>query len=311
MHNDMPQVAAATSPTLRRRHLLTDPRQQAHFKPSLQLLLSLHLGKMAYEVVIHVDGGCRRNGEPDAIGAAAAVFNTPWGAFNRTPGDAWMEHLPSYPTPTAERAEVTAVRLGLRQLLDRRDQWVDKPWLNVKIYSDCQFVVNCMNQWIHDWSHDEWRSYARYEVKDGDLLEEVAELDRRLHQVGYVEYIWIPREMNEEADSWANQAMDDMMEENDHDYEEDTDEEGYDYEDGIDEDGYDYDDYDDYDEHEDGYYSEDDMEEDMYDDGCNYDHDYGYDHDYEYNNDYDCGDNYECDYGDNYDYDYGDNYSDY
>ena len=97
---------------------------------------------------IYTDGGCRRNGQPGAIGAAAAVFQLKWGRQK-----AWTRVLPDYPRPTNQRAEITAIILALELALERYRNLDSYPWLDVKIYSDSKYAVNCMNEWIHKWSN--------------------------------------------------------------------------------------------------------------------------------------------------------------
>ena len=95
---------------------------------------------MVYIIKIHVDGGCRANGQPGSIGAAAAAFKDASGRFH---GET-TEDLPSYTAPTNQRAEITSVILGLRMALKRYDQLHSDPWLDVTIYSDSAFAVYCM-----------------------------------------------------------------------------------------------------------------------------------------------------------------------
>jgi ribonuclease HI len=66
-----------------------------------------------------------------------------------------------------------------------------------------------MNDWVYKWTKNGWRNAAGNEVANRDLIEEACDLDDRLKEEGSVEYIWIPREQNEEADRYCNQAMDD------------------------------------------------------------------------------------------------------
>jgi ribonuclease HI len=67
---------------------------------------------MVYVMEIYIDGGCRGNGQPGAIGAAAAVFKHRYGH------KAWTRVLPRYPPPTNQRAEITAIIMALQQALE-------------------------------------------------------------------------------------------------------------------------------------------------------------------------------------------------
>jgi ribonuclease HI len=170
---------------------------------NFELLILLDLAIMVYTMIIYTDGGCRGNGQPGAIGAAAAVFKTKYGKYH-----AWTRSLPSYPTPTNQRAEITAIIVALEQALEKYDALDTCPWLHVRIYSDSRYAVECMNNWIYKWTGNGWINAAGNTVANRDLLQEASDLDDRLRRQGDVEYIWIPREENEVADGYCNQDLD-------------------------------------------------------------------------------------------------------
>lgn len=158
---------------------------------------------MVYIMEIYTDGGCRGNGQPGAIGAAAAVFKSKYGRYN-----CWTMSLPSYPPPTNQRAEITAIILALKQALERYKELDSDPRLHVKIYSDSRYAVDCMTKWIYKWTKNGWVNYAGRSVANRDLLEEASDLDDTLKEEGEVEYLWIPREDNKIADRLCNENMD-------------------------------------------------------------------------------------------------------
>lgn len=160
---------------------------------------------MVYIMEIYTDGGCRGNGHWEAIGAAAVVFKLKYGRYK-----AWTQSLPSYPTPTNQRAELTAIILALEQALERYRELDGNPWLDVKIYSDSKYAVNCMTKWIYKWSNNGWINSAGRSVANQDLLEEASALDDSLKEEGEVKYIWIPREKNVTADRLCNENMDEQ-----------------------------------------------------------------------------------------------------
>lgn len=161
---------------------------------------------MVYNMEIYVDGGCRRNGRHDAIGAAAAVVKLKWGRYKT-----WTRDLPNEfwdPAPTNQRAEISAIILALDLALEKYDKLFTNPYIIVKIYSDSKYAVNCMSEWIYKWSHNGWINSAGNPVANQDLLQEASGLDDRLREEGRVEYIWIPREENQMADEACNNALD-------------------------------------------------------------------------------------------------------
>lgn len=163
------------------------------------------LASMVYIMEIYADGGCRGNGQPGAIGAAAAAFKKRNGRY-----DAWTVSLPRYPPPTNQRAEVTAIILALEQALEKFEGLDTNPYLNVNIYSDSRYAINCMTTWIYKWANNGWYNAAGNEVANRDLIEEASDLDERLKELGHVDYIWIPREDNQYADRLCNENMDEQ-----------------------------------------------------------------------------------------------------
>ncbi|OJI87201.1 hypothetical protein ASPTUDRAFT_64500 [Aspergillus tubingensis CBS 134.48] len=158
---------------------------------------------MVYFMKIHVDGGCRANGQPGSIGAAAAAFKGTSGKFY---GET-TEDLLSYTAPTNQRAEITSVILGLKMALKRSEQLSSGPRLDVTIYSDSTYAVNCMEKWIYKWIRNGWINRKGNEVANRDLLEKAVVLDSRLKQKGDVQYVWIPREENQYVDKLCNDLM--------------------------------------------------------------------------------------------------------
>ena len=158
---------------------------------------------MAYVMDIFVDGGCRGNGQPWAVGAAAAVFK-----LSRGRQESWYRLLPNYPAPTNQRAEITAIILALQQALKKYRQQYTYHYLEVTIYSDSRYAIRCMTEWIYQWRRNGWRNYAGCGVANRDLIEKASNLDNRLKAEGLVEYVWIPRNQNEDADRICNEVMD-------------------------------------------------------------------------------------------------------
>lgn len=154
---------------------------------------------------IYADGGCRYNGKPGAIGAAAAVFQ-----FKHNHEQRYYRKLPRSPTPTSQRAEITAIILALEQALERYKSLDSDPYLDVTIHSDSRYAVNCMNEWVYKWSKNGWVNAAGFQVANRDLIQEASDLDDELKEEGDVRYVWIPREDNQAADELCNEILDEM-----------------------------------------------------------------------------------------------------
>lgn len=153
---------------------------------------------MVYTMEIYVDGGCRGNGRPYAIGAAAAVL------MKR------KKALPAYPSPTNQRAEITAIILALEQALEKYDALHSYPYLDVEIHSDSRYAIRCMTKWIYKWANNGWRNAAGNEVANRDLIEKASDLDDLLKKEGLVKYIWVPRVDNRIADELCNDVLDEL-----------------------------------------------------------------------------------------------------
>ena len=161
---------------------------------------------MVYVMEFYVDGGCRGNGNTGAIGAAACILKTRYGSsFCET------RALPRYSVvPTNQRAEITAIIIALEWALRKYQELDTSPRLDVRIHSDSRYAIGCMSQWIYKWTRNGWLNAAGYEVANRDLIEEASNLDDDVSNLGSVEYIWVPREENEEADEACNDKLDQL-----------------------------------------------------------------------------------------------------
>ncbi|KAL2825069.1 ribonuclease H-like protein [Aspergillus cavernicola] len=159
---------------------------------------------MVYTMQIHVDGGCRGNGKPWAIGAAAAARKNRKGNFTQS----WTTVLPSDPTPTNQRAEIAAIIIALKAALIKYQTLNTAPYLRLTIWSDSRYAIGCMTEWVKKWMNNGWVNAAGREVANRDLIEKAVGLARDVKRVGRVKYVFIPRDENEYADKLCNACMD-------------------------------------------------------------------------------------------------------
>ncbi|KAI1828213.1 ribonuclease H1 [Xylaria intraflava] len=163
---------------------------------------------MVYFMKFRVDGACRGNGYMGSIGAAACCLMRRDGSyFSRA------EILPDYPTPTNQRAELQAMILALKWALEKYEELDLNPRLAVEIYSDSQYAVNCLDKWIYTWQRNGWRTQSGKDVANQDLIEEAADVESELEELGSVSYHWISRSQNSIADRCCNDALDEYEEE--------------------------------------------------------------------------------------------------
>jgi ribonuclease HI len=93
---------------------------------------------MVYIMEFYVDGGCRGNGQPGSIAAAAACLMLRNNMYQTR-----KVSLPSYPTPTNQRAEIQAIILALRWALEKYRELDSCPTLDVRIHSDSRYAIGC------------------------------------------------------------------------------------------------------------------------------------------------------------------------
>ena len=163
---------------------------------------------MGYILRMYVDGGCRRNGSQDAIGAAACVIQYKHGRQK-----SWTKRLPDYPDATNQRAELTALILALELGLQKYRGLRSYPFIDVTIYSDSRYAVNCMTEWKAKWLGNGFYSSKGVPLVNQDLIEKAYELEEELANEGDVEFVWVPREENEDADDRVNEELDEMEQE--------------------------------------------------------------------------------------------------
>ncbi|KAJ5093471.1 hypothetical protein N7456_009332 [Penicillium angulare] len=159
---------------------------------------------MAFIMKIYTDGGCRDNGQPGARAAAACGFKTIWGKFWRPR----TKVLPLNPTPTNQRAEITAIILALEEALIKYEALHGNPYLKATIHSDSKYAIGCMTEWLPKWVRTGWITSLGDPVANQDLIQEASALHDQLKGKGRVRYVWIPREKNEYADRKCNDALD-------------------------------------------------------------------------------------------------------
>lgn len=100
---------------------------------------------------------------------------------------------------TNNRMELTAVIMGLRGL---------EEGTTVELYSDSQYVLKGLKEWMADWKRRGWRTAAKKPVKNRELWEELDGLASR-HEI---RFHWVrghnDHPDNDRADRLAVEARD-------------------------------------------------------------------------------------------------------
>ncbi len=138
---------------------------------------------MPPEVEIFTDGACKGNPGPGG-----------WGVYLRA-GQAQRELHGGAAQTTNNRMELTAVIEALKALTRS---------CQVTLYTDSQYVQKGIQEWVHAWQRNGWKTAARQPVKNADLWQELLAQTQR-HQI---EWRWVKghagHEGNERADRLAN-----------------------------------------------------------------------------------------------------------
>ncbi|HUV21390.1 MAG TPA: ribonuclease HI [Gammaproteobacteria bacterium] len=142
---------------------------------------------MSAKVVIYTDGACRGNPGPGGWGVVMSIHGQ-------------SKTLRGYePDTTNNRMELIAVIEGLRAL---------KRPCHIELNTDSKYVMQGINEWIHNWKRNGWKTAARKPVKNVDLWQQ---LDEELHR-HEVDWRWVKGHSgiagNEHADQLANAAID-------------------------------------------------------------------------------------------------------
>jgi ribonuclease HI len=142
---------------------------------------------MSAPVIIYTDGACKGNPGPGG-----------WGALLQYNGKT-RELFGGETHSTNNRMELTAVIRALESLKRR---------CSVKIYTDSQYVKQGIEQWIHTWKTNGWKTSNRKAVKNADLWQALDHATAR-HDIAWH---WVKGHAdtpgNHRADELANLGVD-------------------------------------------------------------------------------------------------------
>lgn len=141
------------------------------------------------EVEIYTDGACRGNPGPGG-----------WAAILSSRGHRREIHGAEART-TNNRMELMAAIKGLEAL---------KRPCRVSLYTDSEYLMKGVTEWLANWKRRNWRTSARKEVRNRDLWERLDALSSK-HDIRWQ---WVRGHAgnagNEAADRLANRAIDEL-----------------------------------------------------------------------------------------------------
>lgn len=142
---------------------------------------------MTKDVIIYTDGGCR--GNPGLGG---------WGVLLQCEKGEKELYGSAFDT-TNNKMELTAAIEALRAL--------KKP-CSVELWTDSQYVMKGITEWIHGWIKNNWKTSSKKPVKNADLWKELL-VEAKKHNV---DWKWVKGHSgidgNERADQLANKGID-------------------------------------------------------------------------------------------------------
>lgn len=140
-------------------------------------------------VIIYTDGACRGNPGPGGWGVLIEYGELSKQLYG---GDA---------SSTNNKMELTAAIMALREI---------KEPCEVILYTDSKYVINGIEDWIHNWKKRGWIGSNKKSVKNIELWKELDEL-RHEHTI---KWNWVKGHSgdpgNETADMLANRGIDEL-----------------------------------------------------------------------------------------------------
>ena len=142
-------------------------------------------------IEIYSDGACR--GNPGPGGWAALLIA----------GDHRKEISGSERLTTNNRMELLAAISGIEAL--------KKPGTTARVYTDSQYVIKGISEWVASWKQRGWKTADKKPVKNQDLWERLDALAEQHN----LEWHWVRGhsgvEGNERVDQLTNEAIDAML----------------------------------------------------------------------------------------------------
>ncbi len=140
-------------------------------------------------VIIYTDGACRGNPGPGG-----------WGVLIKY-GEKSKEFYGGEVSTTNNRMELTAAIEALKKITEP---------CNIIINTDSKYVLQGIEEWIHNWKKRGWKGSNKKSVKNTDLWKELDEL-RDEHNI---KWKWVKGHSgdlgNETADMLANRGIDEL-----------------------------------------------------------------------------------------------------
>ena len=140
-------------------------------------------------VIIYTDGACRGNPGPGG-----------WGVLIEY-GESSKQLYGGDSSTTNNKMELTAAIMALKEI---------KEPCEIILYTDSKYVLQGIEEWIHNWKKRGWRGANKKPVKNIDLWKKLDELKDEHN----IKWNWVKGHSgdpgNETADMLANRGMDEL-----------------------------------------------------------------------------------------------------
>jgi ribonuclease HI len=151
-------------------------------------------------ILIHTDGACRDNG----YASARASYGVYFGPNSKYNSAAVLDR--NVHRQTNQYAELFGVLRALRIVRNHLDDWQDVG--EVVIATDSQYVFDAMTRFVFKWRKNGWINCCGREVVNSVKFKEVDDIIGVLADEGVkVQFFWVPREYNREADELARDIL--------------------------------------------------------------------------------------------------------
>lgn len=149
------------------------------------------------DIIIYADGACKNNQGTNNIGGYGAYINV-----NGT----IKEFYGGERNTTNNKMELTAVIIPLKFLSKLNKKY------NITIYTDSNYVVKGMSEWVYGWIKNNWKNSKKEPVKNKELWLELLELSKQHN----IKWEWVKGHSdnigNIRADELANLGCDSINE---------------------------------------------------------------------------------------------------
>jgi ribonuclease HI len=156
--------------------------------------------KNILDIIVYTDGSCINNGTDNSKGGWSFIIK--YGNNKEIHSAGYCENI-----TTNQRMEVTAVIKSLEEILCK---WQDSN-LSVTLFSDSQYVVKGINNWMTEWEKNDWckskKGKKSSKVLNSDLWKKLFDLVARVQPTVF----WIKGhsgdDYNELCDDLASTAI--------------------------------------------------------------------------------------------------------